>query len=77
MIEHQGFKKRLFLDIDCEEKDRLPQLMAIAEHFGKTDERYLRGIEKYARNWTPLNSSLTPEDIIDAAPAVQAFEQWR
>lgn len=69
------YSKILFLVIDGPEKERFPQLMAIAEHFGKG--HLSEQIKEYARDWKPVNQSLTKEDEIAMEFAVKAYKQWQ
>ena len=61
--------------IDGPEENHFPQLFDIAVHFGKGHLR--SAVKQYADEWTPLNASLTDEDINAVEFARQAYEQWQ
>ena len=73
--EQKNYNKTLFLVIDGPEEERFPQLMAIAEYFGK--EHLEDAIREYAEDWTPQNQSMTDEDREIMDFAVRAYEQWQ
>ena len=64
------YKTKLFLAIDGPEENRFPQLMAIAEHFGKKDLE--AEVKKYADAWEPVNKSPDVEGAL--AAAVELYE---
>ena len=73
--EQKNYNKTMFLVIDGPEEERFPQLMAIAEYFGK--EHLEDAIREYANDWTPQNQSVTDEDRALMDFAVRAYEQWQ
>lgn len=72
--QQKKYETTLFLTIDGPEENRFPQLMAIAKHFGK--EHLEPAIREYADDWSPVNQSLTEDDLNAAIPAVAAYKQW-
>ena len=69
------YEKVLPLVIDGLKAKRFPQLMAIAEHFGK-DSLEVQ-VKKYADDWSPVNQSITDNDIEQVRGAVEAYEKWQ
>lgn len=68
-------KKLIFLDIDCPEEERRPQLQVIADHFGKGD--MTEAIDRFATDWPRLNSSINDDDRKILQFAIQKFEEYR
>lgn len=73
--EFQKYTTALTLTIDGPKENRLPELLAIARHFGKED--MIAPITKYANDWLPVNQSITEYDIQQLGDAVKAYEQWQ
>jgi hypothetical protein len=69
------YKKVLTLVIDGPIEKRYPQLMAIAEHFGKSHLE--PQIRKYAEDWEPVNQSITESDKLNVQFAVEKYKQWQ
>ena len=69
------YDKKLILVIDGPKNDRYPQLMAIANHFGKSHLR--EAIKKYADDWSPVNQSLSKaeKDAMNFATAM--YKKWQ
>ena len=65
----------LYLDITGPTENRLPQLTAIAEHFGKG--HMVDAIEKYAAAWKPVNQTLTIEDMDAISEVTLEYEKWQ
>ena len=75
MDEAMKAKKIIYLVIDGPEENRLPQLQAIANHFGKGHMTDV--IEQYAADWRPLNSSVTDANERAMQFAIEAYEKWQ
>ena len=73
--EAAKYSKSLYLDITGPTENRLPQLTAIAEHFGKG--HMVEAIQQYAYAWKPVNQTLTVEDMDAIAEVVDEYEQWQ
>jgi hypothetical protein len=74
LVEIEKYEKKLFLVIDGPVEDRLPQLTAIAEHFGMGHKT--KQIEEYASAWAPVNQTLSDDDVNAVEIATRVYEAY-